>query len=382
MLRALIFALALAAPDAQRIHREAIVVDTHNDITSAMVDDGFDLGKRDSSGFTETDIPRMKEGGLDAEFFAVYVSADYARKGGAARRALTMIDAVHEAARRNPDMEMAYTAADIRRIARSGKIAALMGVEGGHAIEDSLPVLRQFHRLGIRYMTLTHSNNNNWADSSGDVKRHAGLTDFGRQVVREMNRLGMMVDISHVSDDTFYDVLKTTRAPVIASHSSARALVNAPRNMTDDMLRAVAKNGGVVMVNFGGWFLHPDAEAEWNAKLKPEYAALRKKYAGNPAALEREQRKLVQRLPKIPLSSLIDHFVHIARTAGVDHVGIGSDFDGVSGYLPQGMEDITKLPAITAELLKRGFSEADVKKVLGENILRVMEEVERRAGHS
>ncbi len=369
---------------AERLHREAIVIDTHNDIPMAMVDGGFDLGKRDTTGTTETDIPRMKEGGLDAEFFAVYVSPDYVPKGRAARRALDMIDAVHEAVRRNPDLEMAYTAADVRRIARSGRIAALIGVEGGHAIEDNLGVLRNFYRLGARYMTLTHANTNDWADSCGDlkdgsIKHHNGLTDFGREVIREMNRLGMMIDVSHVSDKTFWDVIETSKAPIIASHSSSRALMDALRNMTDDMLRAVAKNGGVVMVNFGGWFLDPSVTPALE-KLRPQFTKIRKEYAKDEKRGEQEERKLIAQLPKVPLSKLVDHIAHIAEVAGVDHVGLGSDFDGVSGYLPQGVDDVSKLPNITYELLKRGFSDADVKKILGENILRVMEAVESKAG--
>jgi membrane dipeptidase len=369
---------------AMKLHREAIVIDTHNDITSAITDRDFDMGARDTSGRTQTDLPRMKEGGLDAEFFAIYVAARYAREGGSARRALDMIDGVYEQARRHPEsLEMAFTADDIRRIHRTGKIAALMGIEGGHAIEDSLSALRQFYRLGVRYMTLTHSNTNNWADSSGDVnnpkvRHHNGLTDFGREVVREMNRLGMMVDISHVSDKTFWDAVETSQAPVIASHSSARALTDVPRNMTDDMLRAVAKKGGVVMVNFGKSFVNTKY-----VKPSPEVQAkmdeIRNQYSGDPAAMRARLRELQGPSPHVTLDMLIDHFVHIAKIAGVDHVGIGSDFDGVGGQLPEGMEEISKLPAITYELLKRGYSDADLKKVLGENLLRTMAEVERVA---
>ncbi len=369
---------------ATKLHREAIVIDTHNDITSPMTDQGYDLGARDTSGRTQTDIPRMKEGGLDAEFFAIYVSASYARNGGSARRALDMIDGVYEQARRHPEsLEMAFTADDIRRIHKTGKIAALMGIEGGHAIEDSLSALRQFYRLGVRYMTLTHSNTNNWADSSGDinnrnVKHHNGLTDFGKEVVREMNRLGMMVDISHVADKTFWDAVETSQAPVIASHSSARALTDIPRNMTDDMLKAVAKKGGVVMVNFGKSFVNTKyfkPSAETQAKMDE----IRNQYSGDLATMRAKLRELQGPPPRVTLDMLIEHFVHIARIAGVDHVGIGSDFDGVGGQLPEGMEEISKLPAITYELLKRGWSDADVKKVLGENFLRTMAEVERVA---
>jgi membrane dipeptidase len=345
---------------AMKLHREAIVIDTHNDITSPITDEGFDLGARDGSGKIQTDIPRMKEGGLGAEFFAIYVAAKYAKEGGAARRALDMIDGVHEQARRHPEsLEMAFTADDIRRIHKSGKTAALMGIEGGHAIEDSLSALRQFYKLGVRYMTLTHTNTNNWADSAGGIgnppeKRHGGLSDFGREVVREMNRMGMMVDISHVGDETFQDAIETSQAPLIASHSSCRALTNVPRNLTDDMLRALAKNGGVVMINFYAGFVNTDY-------AKPGAPAPTK--TANTATMD----------------MLMQHFEHAIKVAGIDHVGIGSDFDGVDGLLPTGMEDVSKLPTITYELLKRGYSEADVKKVLGENLLRVMSEVERTA---
>jgi membrane dipeptidase len=369
---------------AMKLHREAIVIDTHNDITSPITDQGFDLGARDASGKTQTDIPRMKEGGLDAEFFAIYVAAKYAKEGGSARRALDMIDGVYEQARRHPEsLEMAFTSDDIRRIHKSGKISALMGIEGGHAIEDSLSALREFYRLGVRYMTLTHTNTNNWADSSGDasnpnVKHHNGLTDFGREVVREMNRLGMMVDVSHVADNTFWDAIETSKAPVIASHSSCRALTDVPRNLTDDMLKAVAKKGGVVMVNFSKGFVNTKA-----VKPSPETQAkmdeIRSQYSGDQATMRAKLRELQGPPPQVTLDMLIEHFVHIARVAGIDHVGIGSDFDGVGGQLPEGMEDVSKLPAITYELLKRGYSDADVKKVLGENFLRVMAEVEETA---
>jgi membrane dipeptidase len=369
---------------AMKLHREAIVIDTHNDVTSPMTDEGFDLGARDTSGKIQTDIPRMKEGGLDAEFFAIYVAAKYAKEGGAARRAMDMIDGVYEQARRHPEsLEMAFTSDDVRRIHKAGRVAALMGIEGGHAIEDSLSALRQFYRLGVRYMTLTHTNTNNWADSSGDVnnpnvKHHNGLTDFGREVVREMNRLGMMVDVSHVSDKTFWDAIETSQAPVIASHSSARALTDAPRNMTDDMLRAVAKKGGVVMVNFGKGFVNTKY-ARPGPETQAKMDEIRNQYSGDQATMRAKLRELQGPPARVPLDMLIDHFVHIAKVAGVDHVGIGSDFDGVGGQLPEGMEDVSKLPAITYELLKRGFSDADVKKVLGENFLRTMAEVERVA---
>ncbi|MGH9800405.1 MAG: dipeptidase [Blastocatellia bacterium] len=344
----------------KRVHRASTVVDTHNDITSPITDEDFDMGARDTSGKIQTDIPRMKEGGLGVEFFSIYVAAKYAKEGGSARRALDMIDGVYEQVRRHPEsLQMAYTVADIRRARRSKKIAALMGIEGGHAIEDSLSALRQFYKLGIRYMTLTHTNTNNWADSAGGIgnppeKRHGGLSDFGREVVAEMNRLGMMVDISHVGDETFRDVIEVTKSPVIASHSSCRALTNVPRNLTDDMLQAVAKNKGVVMVNF------------YNGFINTEYAK-----PGDPMPAKSAD--------KATLDMLMAHFEHVIKVAGINHVGIGSDFDGVDGMLPPGMEDVSKLPTITYELLKRGYSEADVKKVLGGNLLRVLAENERIA---
>jgi membrane dipeptidase len=381
---------------AERLHRQSIVIDTHNDITSPLLEDGFDLGMRgddpNAKIKTHTDLRRMKSGGLGAEFFAVYVGKEFvnktpSEKGGAARRALDVIDVVLQQVRRHSEtLEAASTAADIRRIVKTGKIAALMGIEGGHAIEDSLPALRMFYKLGVRYMTLTHTNTNDWADSEGDinnssVNHHNGLTDFGREVVREMNRIGMMVDVSHVADKTFYDVIATTRAPVIASHSSARAIANHPRNMSDDMLRAMAKNGGVVMVNFYDGFLDP-RKAELALRERTMEEAVRAKYPNDPkrAQDEIDAWRKANDPGKTPLSVLMDHIDHIAKVAGVDHIGIGSDFDGVPfNGLPEGMEDISKLPTLTYELMKRGYSDADIKKILGENLLRVMSEVERVA---
>lgn len=365
------------------IHRKAIVVDTHNDILSMMIDDNYDLGVS-SAGKYHTDLARMKQGGLTAEFFSVYIDRSYARDGGSARRALDMIDLVYRAAERYPnDLMMSYSTADIRRAKKQKKIAALMGIEGGHAIEDSLMALRDFYRLGIRYMTLTHNNTNNWADSCCDTAKHNGLSDFGKDVVREMNRIGMLVDVSHVSDKTMSDVLDLSTAPVIASHSSARALGDRTRNIPDELLRRFAKNGGVVMVNFYPGFIDKnviEASKERDARLKPQVDQLRVTFKDDPKKLEEEINKLqaANPLPATPLSVLIDHFDHIAKVAGIDHVGIGSDFDGVPS-LPVGMEDISKLPNITYELLKRGYSEKDVKKVLGDNFLRAFSEVERVA---
>src|SRR4030095_15001593 len=371
---------------ALELQRKSIVVDTHNDILSFMTDEDYDIGVS-SVGKYHTDIARMKQGGLTAEFFSVYIDRKYVTQGGSARRALDMIDYVYRAAEKYPnDFMLAYSAADIRRAKKENKIAALMGIEGGHAIEDSLMALRDFHRLGVRYMTLTHNNTNNWADSCCDAAKHNGLSDFGKEVVREMNRMGMLVDISHVSDKTMSDVLDVSTAPVIASHSSARALADRPRNIPDDLLRRIAKNGGVVMVNFYPGFLDKNvivASKARDERLKSQVDELTATYKADPKRLAAEITKLqaAYPLPATPLSVLIDHIDHIAKVAGVDHVGIGSDFDGVPS-LPVGMEDISKLPNITYELLKRGYSENDVKKVLGENFLRAFAQVESVAQKS
>lgn len=382
---------------ANRIHRDAVVIDTHNDVTSAILDEGFDLAMPDSRPNgkmrTHTDNARLKRGGVDAQFFAIYVGKEFVGKpaaegGGPARRALDMIDVVYDQVTRHPDvLEMAYTANDIRRISRSGKVAALMGIEGGHAIEDSLHALRMFYKLGVRYMTLTHTNTNDWADSEADlnnprVQHHNGLTDFGKQVIREMNRIGMMVDVSHIADKTFFDVVETTEAPVIASHSSARAIANHTRNMTDEMLRAVGKNGGVVMVNFYDGFIDP-RKAEVTLRSRALSDELREKYPNDPkrAAAELDAWRAANEVKgKTPLRVLIDHFDHIIKVAGIDHVGMGADLDGIPlDGTPEGIGDVSDYPVITYELLKLGYSEADVRKVLGENLLRVMSEVEQVA---
>ena len=374
---------------ALEIHRKAIVVDGHNDITSMMIDEGYDLGTS-SVGKYHTDIARMKQGGMTGQFFSIYVDQKYAKEGGSARRAMDMIDSVYRLAERYPnDFFMATSVADIRRAKRQKKIAALMGIEGGHAIENSLAALRDFYRLGIRYMTLTHNNTNDWADSCCDTARNNGLSDFGREVVREMNRLGMLIDISHVSDKTMSDVLDVSTAPIIASHSSARALADHRRNIPDELLRRIARNGGVVMVNFYPGFIDQkviDAAKERNERLKPQLDALSEQYKNNPTRLQEERSKLLAAnpLPSTPLSVLIDHIDHIAKVAGIDHVGLGSDFDGVPS-LPEDMKDIAQLPNITYELLRRGYTEQDIRKVLGENLLRAFaqaEEVARRASRT
>jgi membrane dipeptidase len=371
---------------AARLHQAAIVVDTHNDITSTILEDGFDLGK--PTGQTATDLPKMRAGGVTAEFFSIYVDSRFyehptALEGGAARRALDMIDITYQQLERHSDaLVLATTVDDIRRAKRDGKIAVLMGIEGGHAIENSLYALREFYRLGVRYMTLTHTKNNDWADSSGFSETpkpaHHGLSPFGEEVVREMQRIGMLVDISHVSDETFTAVMRVAKAPVIASHSSARALCDVPRNLTDDELVSMGKNGGVVMVNFFPGFIDPkysQAQKAFRTKHKAELDALMKRRPKLSELRDAIAKMGGNDLPTTPLSVLIDHIEHIAKVAGVDHVGLGSDFDGVPS-LPEGLSGMDGLPKITMELLRRGWSDDDVKKVLGENFLRVMSEAD------
>lgn len=366
----------------RRIHQEAIVVDTHADTLWRVLDRGDDISVRTNIG--HIDIPRLKEGGVDAEFFAVWVQPSFS-PDHAARRALRLIDMLHRIVANNQDrMVLATSPAEIRAAAASGKVAALLGIEGGQAIENDLGVLRMFYELGVRYMTLTWSFTLDWADSSGGGGQWKGLNDFGVKVVAEMNRLGMLVDISHVSDDTFRDVIRVTKAPVIASHSSARALCDAPRNMSDDMLRAMRDNGGVVMVNFYSAFLDQgfrDRSKELSDLFKPKLATIGEKFLLDPIGRENAQwalhKEIDESIPPPPLERLIEHIEHVIKIAGIDHVGLGSDFDGVTS-LPVGMEDVTKLPAITRALLERGHTEDDVKKVLGGNFMRVFDEVVRR----
>ena len=369
---------------ALQIHRRAIVIDTHNDVTTPMTNDDYDLSGTPPAPY-RTSIERMKKGGLTAEFFSLYVKPWYVEHGGSARRTLDMIDSVYRAVERHPrDLMIATTVADIRRAKRQGKIAALMGIEGGHAIEDSLATLREFHRLGVRYMTLTWNNTNNWADAGRGEKKHNGLSDFGKEVVREMNRLGMLIDVSHVSDETMSDTLDVSKAPIIASHSSARALSNVPRNIPDDLLRRIAKNGGVVQVNFYSVFVDTATvspqSAERDRRIKAQQDAIDEKYKDDPERRAEESDKLeaANPLPPLPISKLIDHIDHIVKIAGIDHVGIGADFDGAND-MPEGAQDVSMLPNITYELLKRGYSERDIRKILGENLLRVMAEAERVA---
>jgi membrane dipeptidase len=374
---------------ARAIHDSALIVDTHADTPQRFLDEGFDMGSTDPNDIGHISLDKARRGNLGAEFFSIWVEPE-TNQGHFARHTFDLIDSVYEQAARHPDrMTMAFSVADIERAHKEHKLAALMGIEGGHSIENDMHLLRDYYRLGVRYMTLSWSNTNEWADSSGDIndpkiQHHNGLTDFGKQVVLEMNRLGMMVDISHVADKTFWDVIAATKVPVIASHSSARALTNAPRNMTDEMLQAVAKNGGVVQVNFYSAFLDEDYRIAMEAQSKDQAAAIQKyvdslKGAGKPVnyiELNRIQREWMAKIPRPPFKALIDHIDHIAKVAGVDHVGLGSDFDGVSGATPAGMDSAADLPKITQALLDRGYSADDIKKLLGGNILRVFRQVE------
>ena len=375
---------------ARAIHDSAIVVDTHADTPQRFLDENFDIGSTDPKDIGHISLDKARAGNLGAEFFSIWVDPE-TNQGHFAQHTLDLIDSVYEQSARHPDrMMMAFSTGDIERAHKHKKLAALLGIEGGHSIENDTHLLHDFYRLGVRYMTLSWSNTNEWADSSGDINdpnilHHNGLTDFGRQVVLEMNRVGMIVDISHVADKTFWDTIAITKAPVIASHSSARALSNHPRNMTDDMLRAVAKNGGVVQVNFFSGFDDQKYLDAFTAQSKARNDAVaqyvaQKKAAGQPVSYideDRIQRDWIAKIPRPPLKSLIDNIDHIAKVAGVDHVGLGSDFDGVSGATPEGIDSAADLPKITQALLDRGYSAGDIHKILGGNILRVFKEVER-----
>jgi membrane dipeptidase len=367
---------------AKKLHFSSIVVDTHDDTTQRFLDGNFDIGLRDANG--SVDIPRMKEGNLSAIFFSIWMPSKITG-AEAVKRALVQIDAVREQIRKHPEgLVLSTTAAEVREARKQGKIAALMGLEGGHMIASDLGVLRSFAALGVRYMTLTHSGNSEWADSSTATAEHNGLSLFGKEVVREMNRLGMIVDISHVSDKTFYDVLETSKGPVFASHSSCRAICDAARNMTDQMIKDLAAQGGVIQINYHVGFLSQefrDAEKANPQIEKDIQAEVHKRCGDNEACTliegDNVVRELVNagKLPRVDYTKIIEHLDHAVKLAGADHVGLGSDFDGA--MMPFGMEDASNLPKITEALLQKGYSESDIHKILGENTLRVMTEVER-----
>jgi membrane dipeptidase len=372
--------------EVDAITRDAILIDTHDDVPSRTVD-GYDIAAPNKSG--QTDLPRMK-GFLGAEFFAVFVDASYVKDNHSANRTLQMIDTVRTdvvAAHPN-DFVFATTAADIEAAHKQKKIAALMGIEGGHAVEDSLRLLRDYYALGIRYMTLTHFNTNNWADAQGDidddkVTHHNGLTPFGKDVVREMNRLGMMVDISHTADKTFYDALEVSTAPLIASHSSCRAISSHTRNMTDEMIKALAAKGGTMQINFDCAYLsqrYQDTSKPLMAELRPKFMEAMKitDPTAREAAINALEAEANSKVPPATLADVVDQIDHAVKVGGIDHVGIGTDFDGV-GCVPAELGSYDKFPILTRALLEKGYSAADIKKIYGGNLLRVMRAVEQRA---
>jgi membrane dipeptidase len=375
---------------ALKIHKKAIIVDGHNDIPSPMVDDDFDLatdtiGKFHSDGDPfHTDLKRFKQSGITGEFFSIYVSGATLKTGGATRRAMDLIDATYREVEKHPnELSLCTTAAEIRQAKKRNKVCALMGIEGGYAIENSLYALRDFYRLGIRYMTLTHNVTHDWADAHRDEPKNNGLSDFGKEVVREMNRLGMLVDISHVSAKVMSDVLDVSRAPIIASHSGARGVNDHTRNVPDDILKRLPKNGGVIMINFYPSFLDARTNTEENERtkrLKPQIDQLKEQYKDNQAAYNEAERKLFAENPIYiaPYTRIVDHIDYIKNLAGINYVGLGSDFDGIP-FLPSGMNGMEDLPLVTYEMLKRGYSEADVLKVLGGNFMRAFEQAEKVA---
>jgi len=360
-------------------HRRAIIVDGHCDTPYRLFRHNVHLDEHDTEA--QADLRSLQESGITASFFAAYVPPFYANRGAAdfARGLIRLIE--DETSRRSDAAALCIDSAGIRAAKRDGKLAVMIGVEGGHAIEDSLDVLRELYASGARYMTLTHVNTNNWCDSSGEAPRHGGLTDFGRDVVRTMNDLGMIVDVSHISDDAFRHVVETTRVPVVATHSSCRALCRHPRNMTDDMLRELAKNGGVCMINFFSAFISDEvAQVLMKAQKKPknEFSGLGgTEEVPDDRADWQTYLEWFQTLgcPTATLDQVADHIFHVAEVAGIDHVGIGSDFDGVPA-LPDGLTSASMLPSLTVRLFERGMRDADVEKVLGGNFMRVFERVE------
>ena len=367
---------------AHKLHFSSIVLDTHDDTTQRFFTKDYDLGKQNPTG--HVDIPRMREGGMNAIFFSIWIDGRIMGPP-AIQKALDQIDAVRENVKKySKDMLLARTADDVRRAHAQGKIAALMGVEGGHMIGNDIRMVRIFADLGVRYMTLSHFYNTEWSDSSTDKPAHNGLTDFGKEVVREMNRQGIVVDISHVSDKTFYDALAISKAPLLASHSSCRALCNHVRDMSDDMIKALAAKGGVIQINYEKSFIdqaYKDAYDKEAGGVVQHLSELTKNCNNDEACISREMSKLQEKLtaegklPHVSWERIIDHIDHAVKLVGADHVGLGSDFDGAD--MPEGMEDCSKLPKITEALLRRGYSDSDIRKILGENTLRVMEQAER-----
>jgi membrane dipeptidase len=382
----LFFARRASADDiaerARKLHFSSIVLDTHDDTTQRFFSKDYDLGKRNPDG--HVDIPRMREGGMNAIFFSIWIDGRIMGPP-AVQKALDQIDAVHENVRKySKDMTFCRTAEEVRRAHAQGKIAALIGVEGGHMIGNDIRVLRMFGDLGVRYMTLSHFYNDEWADSSTDKPAHNGLTDFGKDIVRQMNRQGIMVDISHVSDKTFYDALEVSKAPLMASHSSCRALCNHVRDMSDDMIKALAAKGGVIQINYERSFIdqaYKDASDKASGGVVAQFDAFKKACGDDQECFTRmatdAEKKLTEegKLPHVSWERIIDHIDHVVKLVGPDHVGLGSDFDGAT--MPEGMEDCSKLPKITEALMRKGYKDEDIRKILGGNLLRVMEQNEK-----
>jgi len=382
----LVFSRRVSADDiaerAKKLHFSSIVLDTHDDTTQRFFSKDFDIGKRNPDG--HVDIPRMREGGMNAIFFSIWIDGRIMGPP-AVEKALDQIDAVHENVRKySKDMVLCRTAAEVREAHKQGKIAALIGVEGGHMIGNDIRVLRMFGNLGVRYMTLSHFYNDEWADSSTDKPVHNGLTDFGKDIVREMNRQGIMVDISHVSDKTFYDALEVSKAPLMASHSSCRAICNHPRDMSDEMIKALAAKGGVIQINYERSFIdqaYKDAYDKVSGGVVAAMEKVTKECAGDEACVGRKikdmetQMEASGALPRVSWEKIIEHIDHVVKLAGADHVGLGSDFDGAT--MPDGMEDCSKLPKITEALVRKGYADDDIRKILGGNLLRVMEQTEK-----
>ena len=372
------------ADRAHKLHFSTIVLDTHDDTTQRFFSRTYDLAKRNPDG--HIDIPRMKEGGMNAIFFSIWIDGRITGPP-AIQKALDQIDAVHENVRRNSkDMVFCRTAEEVRRAHKEGKIAVLIGVEGGHMIGNDIRIVRIFGDLGVRYMTLSHFYNDEWADSSTDQPAHNGLTDYGKEIVREMNRQGIMVDISHVSDKTFYDALEVSKAPLIASHSSCRAICNHPRDMSDDMIRALAAKGGVIQINYEKSFIdqaYKDASEKLSGGVVAQVDQLKKVCGDDEECFGKKMQEMEGqataegKLPHVNWERIIDHIEHVVKLVGADYVGLGSDFDGAN--MPEWMEDCSRLPKITEGLMRKGFSDDDIRKILGGNLLRVMEQNEKVA---
>jgi membrane dipeptidase len=370
------------AERARRLHFSSLVLDTHDDTTQRFFSKNFDLGKRNPDG--HIDIPRMREGGMNAIFFSIWIDG---RTMGplAIQKALDQIDAVQQNVKKySNDLVAARTAEDVRRAHSQGKIAVLMGVEGGHMIGNDIRMVRIFSRLGVGYMTLSHFYNDEWADSSTDKPAHNGLTDYGKEIVREMNKQNILVDISHVSDKTFYDALEVSKAPLIASHSSCRAICNHPRDMTDDMIKALAAKGGVIQINYEKSFIdeaYRQASEKVSGGVVAVFDQLKKECGDEEECLGKKMQEMEQKavaegkLPHVTWEEIVEHIDHVVKLVGPDHVGLGSDFDGAN--MPEGMDDCTHLPKITEALMRKGYSDADIKKILGGNTLRVMEQAEK-----